>query len=61
LKNKLKFESVTGKASVYIKQDFGAQTLVFNMVQYLIAAAESRAVKKAKKKRLKHEIWIDMD
>jgi len=59
LKNKLKFESVTGKASIYVEQDFWAQTLVFNMVQDLITAAECRAVIKAKKKRLKYEIRIN--
>ena len=59
LKNKLKFESVTGKASIYVAQDFWAQMLVFNMVQDLITAAERRAVKKAKKRRLKYEIRIN--
>jgi hypothetical protein len=39
LKNKMKFESVTGKASVYVKQDFWAQMLVFNIVQDLISVA----------------------
>jgi hypothetical protein len=50
---------VTGKASIYVKQDFWAQTVVFNMVQDLITAAECRAAKKAKKKRLKYEILIN--
>ena len=59
LKNKLKFESVTGKASIYVEQDFLAQILVFNMVQDLISAAECRAAKKAKKKRLKYEVRIN--
>jgi hypothetical protein len=59
LKNKLKFESVTGKASIYVVQDFWAQTLVFNMVQDLITAAERRVVKKAKKRRLKYEMRIN--
>jgi len=59
LKNKLKFESVTGKASIYVEQDFWAQTLVFNMVQDLITAAECRAAKKARKKRLKYKIRIN--
>ena len=59
LKNKLKFESVTGKASIYVAQDFFAQLLVFNMVQDLINAAEYRAAKRAKKKRLKYEIRIN--
>jgi IS4 transposase len=59
LKNKLKFESVTGKASDYVKQDFWAQMLVSNMAQDLINAAECRAAKRAKKKRLKYEIRIN--
>jgi IS4 transposase len=59
LKNRLKFESVTGNASIYVEQDFWAQTLVFNMVQDLITAVECRAAKKAKKKRLKYEIRIN--
>ena len=59
LKNKMKFESVTGKASIYVEQDFWAQTMVFNMVEDLINAAEDRAAKKAKKKRLKYEIRIN--
>lgn len=33
LKNKMKFESVTGKATVYVYQDFWAQILVYNMIQ----------------------------
>jgi len=59
LKNKLKFESVTGKASVYVKQDFWAQMIVFNIVQDLISAAEQRAVKKAEEKQLKYEVRIN--
>jgi len=59
LKNKLKFESVTGKASIYVEQDFLAQLLIYNMVQDLISVAERRAVKSAKKKRLKHPIRIN--
>jgi hypothetical protein len=59
LKNKMKFESVTGKASIYVAQDFWAQTFVYNIVQDLITAAECRAVKKAKKKRYKYKIRIN--
>ncbi len=33
LKNKMKFESITMKASAYVYQDFWAQVLVYNMVQ----------------------------
>jgi hypothetical protein len=39
LKNKMRVESVTGKASVYVEQDFRAQALVFNMTQDLITGA----------------------
>ena len=59
LKNKLKFESVTGKASIYVAQDFWAQMLVYNMVQDLIMTAECRAIKRAKKNRLKYEVRIN--
>ena len=59
LKNKLKFESVTGKASIYVAQDFWAQMLVFNMVQDLITTAECRTARRAKRKRLKYEIRIN--
>jgi len=55
LKNKLKFESVTGKASACVKQDFRAQMQVYNIVQDLITAAEAHAARQARKKRLKHE------
>ena len=44
LKNKMKFESVTGKASVYVYQDFGAQVLVYNMVQDIRNSADEAAV-----------------
>lgn len=33
LKNKMKLESVTGKSSIYVYQDFYAQILVYNMMQ----------------------------
>jgi hypothetical protein len=59
LKNKIKFESVTGKASIYVEQDFWAQTLVFNMVQDMITAAEKRAVRNAEKKNYRYGIRIN--
>jgi len=59
LKNKMKFESVTGKASIYVKQDFWAQMLVFNIVQDLITAAQRRAAREAKKKKYIYEIRIN--
>jgi hypothetical protein len=59
LKNKMKFESVTGKASIYVEQDFWAQILVFNMTQDLITIAGRKAAKKAKKKKLRYEVRIN--
>jgi hypothetical protein len=59
LKNKLKFESITGKASVYVQQDFWAQALVFNIVQDLIMEADRGVVKKVKRKRYKYEMRIN--
>lgn len=44
LKNKMKFESVTGKASVYVYQDFWAQVLVYNMIQDIRNSADGEAV-----------------
>ncbi|MFR4635086.1 MAG: transposase [Blautia faecis] len=43
LKNKMKFESVTGKATVYVHQDFWAQVLVYNMVQDIRNSADEEA------------------
>lgn len=43
LKNKMKFESVTGKASVYVYQDFWAQILVYNMIQDIRNSADGEA------------------
>ena len=45
LKNKMKFESVTGKASVYVYQDFWAQVLVYNMVQDIRNSADETAAR----------------
>ena len=46
LKNKMKFESVTGKATVYVYQDFRAQILVYNMIQDVRNAANANLRKK---------------
>ena len=59
MKNKMKFESVTGNASIYVKQDFFAQTLVSNIIQDLIIRAEYQAVSKPRKKPLCHPIRIN--
>jgi hypothetical protein len=59
LKNKMKFESVTGKASIYVRQDFWAQVLVFNMIRDLATAAEKRAQKKAKSRKYLYGVRIN--
>jgi hypothetical protein len=59
LKNKMKFESVTGKAAVYVEQDFLAQVLVFNMVQDMIMEAEEQAQKKGKEREYRYEVKIN--
>ncbi len=43
LKNKMKFGSVTGKATVYVCQDFWAQILVYNMLQDMRKRADEEA------------------
>ena len=55
----MRFESVTGKASIYVEQDFRAQVLVYNMVQDVITGAEMRAQVKDKKKRSRYQTRIN--
>lgn len=40
LKNKMKFESVTGQSSIYVEQDFLAQIHVYNMMEDMVMSAE---------------------
>jgi len=61
MKNKMKFESVTGKASIYVKQDFLAQALVFNIIQDLIIKAEYEAAKKPRKIPLRYQIRVNQN
>ena len=42
LKNKMKFESVTGKSTIYVDQDFRAQVLVYNMIQDIRKEADDK-------------------
>ena len=49
LKNKMKFESVTGNASIYVEQDFLAQVYVYNIMEDLRHAAEEKIQKKPDK------------
>jgi IS4 transposase len=59
LKNKMKFESNTGKASIYVRQDFWAQVLAFNMVQDLIHSKEAELKEKSQEKNYTYEVKIN--
>ncbi|WP_235839240.1 transposase [Clostridium sp. Marseille-P2415] len=56
LKNKMKFENVTGKAIVYVYQDFCAQILVYNMIQDVRNAANANLRKNHKGKIYKYSM-----
>jgi hypothetical protein len=58
LKNKMKFESVTGKASVYVEQDFWAQGMVYNMVTDVKMAAQ-RKLEEEGNKEYQYEMRIN--
>ena len=53
LKNKMKWESVTGKSSIYVYQDYWAQLLVYNMIQDINHAASRK--EKQEQKKYKNE------
>jgi hypothetical protein len=59
LKNKMKFESNTGKASIYVRQDFWAQVIIFNMVQDAIHSKEEELKEKSKQKKYKYEMKMN--
>jgi hypothetical protein len=59
LKNKLKFESITGNASIYVEQDLRAQVLVFNLVLDVITGAQLRAQRGRKRRRSRYKTRIN--
>lgn len=59
LKNKLKFESVTGKASVYVYQDFLGQMLVYNMIEDIKHCAEERLKEDTERKEYRYPMRIN--
>jgi hypothetical protein len=61
LKNKMKFESITGNASVYVEQDFWAQVMVYNMVTDVRMAAQWKLEEEQRdgKKGWKYEMRIN--
>jgi len=50
LKNKLRFESVTGEATIYVYQDFWAQILVYNMIQDILNSTNAELMGKKEKR-----------
>lgn len=54
LKNKMKFESVTGKSTIYVDQDFRAQVLVYNMIQDIRKEADDKVSVKGRKKNCRY-------
>lgn len=54
LKNKMKFESVTGKSTIYVEQDFRAQVLVYNMLQDIRKEADEEVSVKGREKGSKY-------
>lgn len=52
LKNKMKLESVTGKSSIYVYQDFYAQILVYNMMQDIRRNADYEVQQKRYQKEI---------
>jgi hypothetical protein len=56
LKNKLRFESVAGEATLYVYQDFWAQILVCNMVTDMLRSVDSELVAERERKQYKHRI-----
>ena len=54
LKNKMKFESVTGKSTIYVDQDFRAQVLVYNILQDIRKEADEEVSVRGRKKGSKY-------
>lgn len=59
LKNKMKFESITGKATIYVYQDFWAQLVVYNMIQDVRHAADEELQKKVSTKNYKNPVHVN--
>ena len=59
LKNKMKLESVTGKASLYVYQDFWAQIVIYNMIQDVLHSSNKNIEKETVKHGYKYPIRIN--
>lgn len=51
----MKFESVSGQASIYVEQDFLAQIHVYNMMEDMIEFVEDELLKSDEKKSKYHQ------
>lgn len=56
LKNKMKFENVSGKACIYVKQDFYAQIYVYNMMEDFRHSTEEEILEKTKNYKYTYRI-----
>lgn len=50
----MKFESVTGKSTIYVDQDFRAQVLVYNMIQDIRKEADDKVSVKGREKNCRY-------
>lgn len=55
----MKFESVTGKATLYIYQDFWAQIVVYNMIQDVLHSSNEKITKNPKNQNYKYPIRVN--
>lgn len=55
----MKFESVTGKSTIYVYQDFWSQVLVYNMIQDIRKNADEEAAITGKKKGNKYPMYTN--
>ena len=55
----MKWESVTGKAYIYVEQDFRAQILVYNMIQDIRRNADQRVAKAGQNNGKQHPMHVN--
>lgn len=59
LKNKIKLESVTGKASIYVYQDFWSQIYIYNMIQDVLHVSNVEIEKIGLERNYKHPVHVN--
>ncbi len=55
----MKFESITGKATLYVYQDFWAQIVIYNMIQDVLHSSNKNIEKETVKHEYKYPIRIN--